>query len=192
MGQLLQQLGPCRAPQQQPCLVPAARRLVDKENRIEGEKDESRRSVEQGTTCVSGHLFVCCLLLLGIIKNLKPASASKLKPRFVGTSPVIPSSNPHLYPWLCSIRTRGFRGQHRCGATLLSGPPGRTVIVAAAHCNFLCKDSLGHVLEPCCCRDSDEEGSCKEVGLSCYLNPRSGDLPFSLYGIHVMVFHCFI
>ena len=24
-------------------------------------------------------------------------------------------------PWLCSLRTRGFRGRHRCGVTLLSG-----------------------------------------------------------------------
>ena len=26
-----------------------------------------------------------------------------------------------LHPWACSLRTRGFRGRHRCGVTLLSG-----------------------------------------------------------------------
>ena len=25
------------------------------------------------------------------------------------------------HPWACSLRTRGFRGRHRCGVTLLSG-----------------------------------------------------------------------
>ena len=28
---------------------------------------------------------------------------------------------PDSIPWLCSLRTRGFRGRHRCGVTLLSG-----------------------------------------------------------------------
>ena len=26
-----------------------------------------------------------------------------------------------LHPWACSLRTKGFRGRHRCGVTLLSG-----------------------------------------------------------------------
>jgi len=25
------------------------------------------------------------------------------------------------HPWACSLKTRGFRGRHRCGVTLLSG-----------------------------------------------------------------------
>ena len=83
--------------------------------------------------------------------------------RFLGASHTVPTTVPHLYPWQCSVRTRGFRGQHRCGATLLSGPPSKTIIVSAAHCNILCKDELGHVLEPCCCREIGEAGSCRDV-----------------------------
>ena len=50
-----------------------------------------------------------------------------------------------FHPWLCSLRTRGFRGRHRCGLTLLSGPTEDSpsdpwVIVGAAHCNYICKE----------------------------------------------------
>ena len=27
----------------------------------------------------------------------------------------------YRYPWVCSLRTRGFRSYHKCGVTLLSG-----------------------------------------------------------------------
>ena len=38
-------------------------------------------------------------------------------------SPVtlLPIEPTRHHPWLCSLRTRGFRGRHRCGVTLLSG-----------------------------------------------------------------------
>ena len=75
------------------------------------------------------------------------------------------------HPWLCSLRTRGFRGRHRCGLTLLSGPTDQTaedpwVIVGAAHCNYICKDDVtGVPLETCCCRPMDNPGSCISVGM---------------------------
>ena len=74
-----------------------------------------------------------------------------------------------LHPWLCSLRTRGFRGRHRCGVTLLSGPTLESpsdpfVLVGTAHCNYICKDRLtGDPLETCCCRPDDNQSSCKTV-----------------------------
>jgi hypothetical protein len=70
----------------------------------------------------------------------------------------VPSKN--RYPWLCSLRTPGFRGIHRCGVTLLSGPPRPTIFVSAAHCNYLCKDEEGQVVEICCCREPESLFSC--------------------------------
>ena len=93
------------------------------------------------------------------------------------------------HPWACSLKTRGFRGRHRCGVTLLSGeisitislissivyivyilgptvdsPDDPYVLVGAAHCNHICKDRLtGHVLETCCCRPPSDPGSCAQV-----------------------------
>jgi hypothetical protein len=64
------------------------------------------------------------------------------------------------HPWLCSLRTVGYRGVHRCGVTLLSAPPKPTIFVSAAHCNYVCKDGLGRVVEICCCRDISSEFSC--------------------------------
>ncbi len=31
------------------------------------------------------------------------------------------------------------RSFHKCGVTLLSGPPSKTILVSAAHCNYICK-----------------------------------------------------
>jgi hypothetical protein len=70
----------------------------------------------------------------------------------------VPTKNRH--PWLCSLRTPGYRGVHRCGVTLLSGPPRPTIFVSAAHCNYLCKNGLDRVVEVCCCRDAQSEFSC--------------------------------
>ena len=76
------------------------------------------------------------------------------------------TSAVHRYPWMCSIRTYGYNGRHRCGATLLSGPPKKTVLVSAAHCNYICKNDFGEHLEMCCCRASSEPGSCRDVRYS--------------------------
>ena len=35
--------------------------------------------------------------------------------------------------------TLSSRGRHLCAMTLLSAPPRKTILVATAHCNFLCK-----------------------------------------------------
>ena len=58
---------------------------------------------------------------------------------------------------------RGFRGYHRCGVTLLSAPPKKTILVAAAHCNFLCKDIDDTVVETCCCRTLNAGSTCRGV-----------------------------
>ena len=71
----------------------------------------------------------------------------------------VPLKNRH--PWLCSLRTPGYRGVHRCGVTLLSGPPQPTIFVSAAHCNYICKDDRGRVVDICCCRDSPSLFSCR-------------------------------
>ena len=46
------------------------------------------------------------------------------------------------HPWQCSMRLQGFRGRHKCGVTLLSGPTEKSpsdpfVLVGAAHCNYI-------------------------------------------------------
>ena len=66
-----------------------------------------------------------------------------------------------------SLRFQGFRGRHRCGVTLLSGPTEQSpsdpfVLVGAAHCNYMCKDKqTGYPLESCCCRPQSIAGSCR-------------------------------
>ena len=65
------------------------------------------------------------------------------------------------YPWLCSLRTFGYRGYHRCGVTLLSAPPRPTIFVSSAHCNYLCKNENGRLVEMCCCRDPFSVSSCR-------------------------------
>ena len=80
------------------------------------------------------------------------------------------STTSALHPWQCSLRTRGFRGRHRCGVTLLSGPTEESpadpfVLVGTAHCNYICKDGVtGDPLETCCCRPEDNDSTCKDVG----------------------------
>jgi hypothetical protein len=84
----------------------------------------------------------------------------------------VPKINKH--PWLCSLRTPGYRGVHKCGVTLLSGPPRPTIFVSAAHCNYLCKNDLGQVVELCCCRKLQSEFSCKNSSF-CGDNPMLQD-----------------
>ena len=82
------------------------------------------------------------------------------------------------HPWQCSLRFQGFRGRHRCGVTLLSGPTEQSpsdpfVLVGAAHCNYICKDKrTGYPLETCCCRPESVAGSCRQN------NPNSNGSPF--------------
>ena len=74
--------------------------------------------------------------------------------------------NSRHHPWACSLRTKGFRGRHRCGVTLLSGPTEQNkddpyVLVGAAHCNYICKDrDSGNILETCCCRPQNSTATC--------------------------------
>lgn len=86
------------------------------------------------------------------------------------------------YPWMCSLRTTGFRGSHKCGVTLLSGPPKATILVGAAHCNYVCRNEEEELLEMCCCGDgSNQLSSCKSKSYYCSGRPllkeaRSQDL----------------
>ena len=86
--------------------------------------------------------------------------------------------NSQHHPWLCSLRTRGFRGRHRCGVTLLSGPTVDSpadpfVLVGAAHCNYIGKDRVsGDVLETCCCRPAENPSTCNKVQGSFFMFSR--------------------
>jgi len=76
---------------------------------------------------------------------------------------------PIYQPWSCSLQTT--LGVHRCGVTLLSAPPSKTVLVGAAQCNSVCKDNLGAVKEMCCCRTADTPGSCATSTDTCSGTP---------------------
>ena len=57
----------------------------------------------------------------------------------------------HHYPWLCSLRSVGRQSSHLCAVTLLSRPPGPTVLVTSAHCTYICKSEEGRIVPNCCC-----------------------------------------
>ena len=57
----------------------------------------------------------------------------------------------HRYPFICSMRRIGQQSSHMCGVTLLSRPPGPTVLVTSAHCAFICKSEDGKLVPNCCC-----------------------------------------
>ena len=67
----------------------------------------------------------------------------------------------HRYPWLCSLRSVGEAPFHYCGVTLLSRPPGPTVLVSSAHCTYLCKSLEGNIVPNCCCPNVGT-GSCTD------------------------------
>ena len=111
-------------------------------------------------------------------KKAKAKDRRKKGNRLVGASAQHTEVNLQLrYPWICSLKTRGFRwlskvknrltfilrGRHLCSLTLLSAPPRKTILVGPAHCNFLCKDDSLNVVEVCCCRSPELANSCKEV-----------------------------
>ena len=102
------------------------------------------------------------MIIAGILPKVDGNSAKRRTPRLIGSTSEV-TGTTHRYPWMCSIRTRGYNGRHRCGATLLSGPPKKTVLVSAAHCHYICKNNYGETLEMCCCRAPSEPGSCRDV-----------------------------
>ena len=57
----------------------------------------------------------------------------------------------HRYPWLCSLKSIGQQSSHFCAVTLLSRPPGPTVLVTSAHCTYICKSEEGNIVPNCCC-----------------------------------------
>ena len=77
----------------------------------------------------------------------------------------------HRYPWLCSLRSVQ-NPSHLCAVTLLSRPPGPTVLVTSAHCTFLCKSEEGDILPNCCCPNVGP-GSCDtNSGIMCGTDPQ--------------------
>lgn len=76
----------------------------------------------------------------------------------------------HRYPWVCSLRTLGSNPDHLCAVTLLSVPPKPTVVVSAAHCTYLCKNSKGAMVSSCCCDDGPR--NCAEQEEKCGTNPK--------------------
>lgn len=56
---------------------------------------------------------------------------------------------------------------------MLSGPPKETILVSAAHCNYVCKDmKTDNIVEICCCRDTkDDTASCRESSSYCPDDP---------------------
>jgi len=84
----------------------------------------------------------------------------------------------HRYPWICSLRSLNKdpakNKVHLCAVTLLSVPPQPTVVVGAAHCTYLCKDTDedGRVLPSCCCVTSTRgQESCAEDTVKCGIKP---------------------
>ena len=71
----------------------------------------------------------------------------------------------HRYSWICSLR-RKVGKQHLCAVTLLSRPPKPTVIVGAAHCTYLCKNSEDQILPNCCCSGGGEGGGAGSLDCS--------------------------
>ena len=84
----------------------------------------------------------------------------------------------HRYPWLCSLRSVGEAPDfHYCGVTLLSRPPGPTILVSSAHCTYLCKSREGNVVPNCCCPNVGT-GSCtgtQQCGTSPEITEMTGD-----------------
>ena len=73
------------------------------------------------------------------------------------------------YPWICSLRRLGQQSSHMCGVTLLSRPPGPTVLVTSAHCVYVCKSKEGRLVPNCCCPNVGP-GVCTE-NPDCETNP---------------------
>ena len=74
----------------------------------------------------------------------------------------------HRYSWICSFRLKSEDKRHLCGATLLSMPPSKTVLVSAAHCVTVCRSKAKNMIVPNCC--------CQNVGGEmCLDNPDCGD-----------------
>ena len=89
------------------------------------------------------------------------------------------------HPWACSLRTRGFRGRHRCGVTLLSGQ--YTVVYhSTINCRtFTLRSSQAPQLTPpmtrmCWWEQLTVTTSVKTDTLAMCWRPAAADLPMSL------------
>ena len=147
-------------------------RLQRVENNIPALYQLSYDAISQEPNIDATVIEICILYTeLGLpnCSDILPRDAEIVK-RLIGNSLTNSYIDPTLrytlnqYPWTCSLRTAGSRGRHICGATLLSAPPSKTIIVGAAHCNYICKSSDGRVRDACCCRDPvDNFASCRTV-----------------------------
>ena len=66
------------------------------------------------------------------------------------------------------MRSRRTDQKHYCAVTLLSRPPGPTVLVGPAHCTYLCKSSKG-LVDNCCCGGPND---CSNVYSRCGNNSK--------------------
>ena len=80
----------------------------------------------------------------------------------------------HRYPWICSLRSLGQQSSHICGVTLLSRPPGPTVLVTSAHCVYICKSEDGRLVPNCCCPNVGP-GLCTDTE-DCGTNPTTVEM----------------
>ena len=119
-----------------------------------------------------------CFNIANLLQAPLPRNITNIKmERLVGNSLTNSYRDPTInytlnqYPWACSLRTAGYRGRHVCGASLLSAPPSKTIIVTAAHCNYICKSSDGKVRQTCCCRNpADNFASCRTVIMAIWIH----------------------
>jgi len=104
---------------------------------------------------------------------------SNITGKIQGASPQVPFTARNInrkFPWICSLRRSGYRGYHICGVTMLSAPKeddpnSPTILVSAAHCNYVCKDSNGRILESCCCNKNGKAG----LVINCRLSIHCGN-----------------
>ena len=80
----------------------------------------------------------------------------------------------HRYPWICSLRSISRQPYHLCGVTLLSRPPGPTVLVTSAHCVYICRSEEGRIVPNCCCPNVGP-GVCSETE-DCGTNARTVEI----------------
>ena len=114
------------------------------------------------------------------IQRLPPLSEVVLD---AGTKTELSFENTrHRYPWICSLRTKDLNPEHLCAVNLLAIPPNPTVIVGAAHCTYICKDTETdsdgmRALPPCCCVASDQgQESCSFDAVKCGTAPRAVEM----------------
>ena len=109
-----------------------------------------------------------------ILKRITPIdSIAEINGVTIATVPPLENTK-HRYPWICSLRSVGQQPYHICGVTLLSRPPGPTVLVTSAHCVYICKSEEGRLVPNCCCPNVGP-GLCTDTE-DCGTNPTTAEM----------------